>query len=72
MKYIYVFKTNLRYKKDLLAIKPLLDGLEPIQHWNLDRDDRDKILRVETSKLCQDDITNMIKSAGYDCEELQD
>ena len=67
---VLVFKTNLRFKKDIEKVKPLLEKLTNIEHWNIDRDDIDKVLRVQSSTACSEQIVDIIKSAGYACEEL--
>lgn len=67
---VLVFKTNLRFKKDIEKVKPLLEKLTNIEHWNIDRDDIDKVLRVQSSTVCSEQIVDIIKSAGYACEEL--
>lgn len=67
---VLVFKTNLRFKKDIERVKHLLEKLTNIEHWNIDRDDIDKVLRVQSSTVCSEQIVDIIKSAGYACEEL--
>jgi hypothetical protein len=68
--HVLVFKTNMHLKKDAKKIKPLLHQLSSIKNWNIDRDDEDKILRIESETLCQDEIINILHTAGYHCEEL--
>ncbi|MGV3508925.1 MAG: hypothetical protein ACO1N7_06505 [Sphingobacteriaceae bacterium] len=67
---VLVFKTNLRFKRDIEKVKPLLEKLTNIENWNIDRDDIDKVLRVQSSTVCSEQIVDIIKSAGYACEEL--
>lgn len=45
---IWVFKTNIRYKKDVQKIKPILNQHFGRTGWNIAIDDIDKVLRVET------------------------
>jgi hypothetical protein len=70
--YILVFKTNLRLKKDARKIKPVLDMLSHVKDWNIDREDADNILRIESVTLCPEEIINVVNHAGYHCEELND
>jgi len=70
--HILVFKTNLRLKRDRKKVKPLLDDLAAIRDWNIDRDDRDKVLRIESSSCCTEEVITIINQAGYHCEELND
>jgi hypothetical protein len=69
---ILIFKTNIRLKKDLGVIKPLLSAYESIIKWTVDRDDSDKILRIVSTSNNSLDIIKTIKEAGYHCEELPD
>lgn len=69
---ILIFKTNIRLKKDLGVISPLLSAYDSIIQWNVDRDDTDKILRVVSTSDDTKDIIKTINKAGYHCEELPD
>jgi hypothetical protein len=69
---ILVFKTNLRYKKDIRHIEPLLDRHPDIMCWNVDRYDIDNILRIETMHVQPYEIIRLVTKAGYFCEELPD
>ena len=69
---ISVFKTNIQYKKQVRKISPLLNSISDINRWNIDLHDCDKVLRIEADKHLFKEITNLIKQAGYHCEELTD
>lgn len=69
---ILVFKTNIRFKKDLKIIGPFLSDYKPVIKWNVDRKDTDKILRIETTSGDPLEIIKTINKAGYHCEELPD
>lgn len=69
---ILVFKTNLRYKKQVHAVKSCLDNIEGIQRWNVDLLDKDKILRIEARDLSPRAVEHTLLQAGYFCEELCD
>ena len=69
---ILIFKTNIRLKKDVGVIRPLLSADESIVQWNVDRDDADKILRVVSTSNDPVDIIKTLNDAGYQCEELSD
>ncbi len=69
---ILVFKTNLRYKKNIHSIVPLLNRLEGIIRWNVDLHDRDKILRIESHSLSPQIVEQTLELAGYYCKELED
>ena len=67
---VLIFKTNIRYKKDLHTITPVLNSIPSVMLWHVDRTDVDKILRIEASHNDIEAIRNKIRYAGYVCEEL--
>ena len=67
---VLVFRTNIRFKKDLRQVSPVLDKEPGIHRWNVDREDTDKVLRIESLRLQPKDIIHLITGAGYFCEEL--
>ena len=69
---ILVFKTNIRYKKHISALTTHMDNMEGVIRWNVDLDDKDKILRVEARDLSPRMVEHTLLQAGYVCEELND
>lgn len=69
---VLVFKTNLQYKKDINQLAPVLNIFRGILRWNVDMNDIDKVLRIETKQLVAQDIIRLVRGAGYFCEELPD
>lgn len=69
---ILVFKTNVRYKKNIRYITPHLESLKGITRLNFDLHDKDKILRIESSDVVPASIEILLKREGYYCEELTD
>lgn len=67
---VLVFKTNIRYRKHIDAIEPHILKQPGILKWNVDLKDADKILRIETMGLHPSKIEELVKGAGYRCEEL--
>jgi hypothetical protein len=72
MVHILIFKTNIKFKKDLKKLEAHLNTHETISTWNLDREDIDRVLRIESSSDITKDIINIVKLAGYHCEEFTD
>ena len=68
---VLVFKTNIRYKKDINAIRAHIDAEPKITKWNVDLKDVDKILRIETKSLHPVYIEKLIQKTGHYCEELK-
>jgi hypothetical protein len=69
---ILVFKTNIRYKKQISAVGRHMNNLEGVIRWNVDFDDVDNILRVEARDLSPRIVEHTLLQAGYVCEELED
>ena len=69
---IWVFRTNIQQQKDVEAIRKVLDTNPDVLKWNVDRDDIDCVLRIETFTLQPANIIQLVNGAGYVCEELED
>ncbi|HTD94277.1 MAG TPA: hypothetical protein VK644_10710 [Chitinophagaceae bacterium] len=67
---ILVFKTNIRYKKDLQKITPALNMVPGIRRWNIDRQDVDKVLRIEAVTADTGELIKTLNREGFTCEEL--
>lgn len=70
--HILLFKTNIQYKKDMKIIGSLLAKANYINSWNVDLDDCDKVLRIESKTDDHQIIISIIQNAGFRCEELAD
>ena len=68
---VLVFKTNLTCTHCIDSMKPYLDTHPHIRRWNVDLQDCDNILRIETEQAKAGEIENLLLQAGYYCEELQ-
>lgn len=67
---ILIFKTNIKYKKDLHNLMHVMNSIPSIAFWNIDREDVDKVLRIGSTNNDTEAIRNKIRYAGYVCEEL--
>ena len=66
---VLVFKTNIKYKKDIAKVSSVL-STEVIIDWTIDRTDIDCVLRVVTTSLSTNDIIQLIANEGYHCIAL--
>ncbi len=69
---ILVFKTDIRYEKDLDAVEKALTFLPGILSWNVDRHDAENILRIESPTSTPADIIAAMNQGGFICIELED
>jgi hypothetical protein len=67
---VLIFRTNIRFKKDLRLVSAALGKITGVLRWNVDREDTDKVLRIESSSLQPADVIQLITAAGFQCEEL--
>jgi len=68
---VLVFKTNLTDSFHVSKIERQLAGHPHIQRWNVDLQDCDNILRIETEELQPVEVEKLLTKAGYYCEELE-
>ncbi|MBL7921952.1 MAG: hypothetical protein JNJ40_16675 [Bacteroidia bacterium] len=68
--YILIFKTNIELAEDLKLVGSYLEKLDDIKDWHVDREDIDKVLRIESRYDNTHQIIKTINNAGFFCEEL--
>lgn len=68
---IEVFKTSVEEKRDAELLIFLLLQQFPASRINFDLQDCDRILRVEGSDFCADNIISLIKENGFHCSILE-
>lgn len=72
MQYVLIFKTNIEFEFDICQIKNIFNNISSITNWSIDREDIDKVLRIESLNNNVAEIINSLNNLGYLCEELQD
>lgn len=70
--HIFIFKTNLDSPSDIKLVGPVLQNMDGISQWTVDREDSDKILRVVTNRHEPNLIIHQLRELGYHCQELED
>ena len=68
---IYQFKSNINCNNCKMSVSRFLENREDIIMWEVDLEDKDKILTVET-KGTPEDLIELIKTAGYQAELIPD
>ena len=69
---VLVFKTNISSDHEVQQLTRVLASEKKIIRWNIDREDVDKVLRIECKQLHPLTITDRLSDAGFACEELPD
>ena len=59
------FKTNINCTGCLSKVSPLLNQESEIKAWNVDLDNENKILTVETLALTAEEIKLIVAKAGF-------
>ncbi len=72
MPHVLIFKTNVDSEEQLQQAGLLLNATESVLKWNIDREDIDKVLRVESTLPHISSIMKIMMEAGFACEELVD
>lgn len=64
------FKTSINCGGCVSKVKPVLDSTEGIKNWNVDTDNADKILTVESDGIAEDKVVEIIKAKGFNIERV--
>ncbi len=67
---ILIFGTNIKTEKDKEIISRLLNSNPEIKQWNIDLEDIDSVLRIESNSLNAGQIIKMITEQHFKCTEL--
>jgi DNA replicative helicase MCM subunit Mcm2 (Cdc46/Mcm family) len=70
--HILIFKTNIETEQAYDEVGSLLSAHSSVINWSLDKEDIDKVLRIESTVNNSSDIILTISKAGFICEELPD
>lgn len=70
--YTFIYKTNISSGEALKELRSILQKHDSSLSWSIDTEDIDNVLRIRSIANNSVDIVNVIKNAGYHCEELPD
>lgn len=66
----YQFKTNINCGGCIAKVTPVLNQNKEIIDWNVDTNNPNKILTVETENLAEEDVRAIVSKAGFKAEKL--
>lgn len=66
------FKTNIKCGGCVATITPHLNALEGIQKWDVDIQNPEKILTVETEEVTYEQVRQAVNAAGFKVESLRE
>ena len=64
------FKTNINCGGCVAAVKSHMDNAEGICHWDVDTDNKDKILSVQSEGITAAQVLEIVEKAGFKAEPL--
>ncbi|MBL4606092.1 MAG: hypothetical protein JKY02_10655 [Flavobacteriaceae bacterium] len=68
---LVILRTDIKTKKKVKKVKPLLNNHPLIINWSIDLEDVDNVLRIEASNsLHQIEIKTLIQREGFFCGDL--
>lgn len=67
---LHIFKTDIKSICPNCEVHKALNNHQEIQHWIIDHDDIDCVLRVTSATLNPAAIIRFINTFGYHCSEL--
>ena len=67
---VLVFKTDIVGKTQSENLGQILKEDRRIRNWNIDQNDIDNVLRIESSEMSPADVIQLVRDLGYMCEEL--
>ena len=67
---ILIYKTNINTIEQLKTIDSILSSKKEIKKWNIDIDDCDKVLRIESTSVEIETTIAQLKTNNVYCEEL--
>ena len=65
-----IFKTNINCGSCIKAVTPHLNGVDSIESWQVDTDNPEKILKVESEAGDQQSVMEAVKKAGFEIAPL--
>lgn len=67
---IIKFITNINCGGCVAKVTPFLNEAEGICHWEVDTENKDKILSVHTEEISEEEVIKKVKEAGFKIEIL--
>lgn len=64
------FKTSINCSGCVARVTPALESLKGIARWEVDTNNPDKILSVQTDELTEDQIVQKVQESGFKIERI--
>ncbi len=70
---LLLFRTDIKSKKKVKTLKPMLNNHSDILNWSVDLEDIDNVLRIEaTANLSEEEVMDLVSVQGFYIKTLVD
>ena len=70
---VLIFKTNIKSRRKARMFGAIFRRHPFIYTWSIDFEDRDRVLRIESSEEIKSyDVVRLVTNHGFICEDLPD
>ena len=66
---VYVFKTSVKYKKQIKELVVEIEQIQGIKEWSFDLNDCENILRIVATSDISQKVCQILNSLDYNCQE---
>ena len=66
----FLFKTNINCGGCVAKVTPFLNEAEGVCHWEVDTQNKDKVLTVKSEGISQEQVMQTVQRAGFKIEPL--
>jgi tRNA G26 N,N-dimethylase Trm1 len=68
---VEIFKTNVKSRKQAIALLRLLNHNLPLAEANFDLEDCDRILRIKAGNINPPQVVHLLEAKGFECCRLE-
>ena len=68
---ILKFKTNINCGGCVSKVTPFLNKQEGVESWEVDTDNPDKILTIESDSAIEEDVKATLQKVGFKAESVE-
>ncbi len=70
---LFILKTDIKTKKKVKVVQPMLNDFQGIDSWSIDLADIDNVLRIEAQEQLEEkEVIDLITTNGFQCESLEE
>ena len=66
----FLFKTNINCGGCVAKVTPFLNDAEGVCHWEVDTQNKDKVLTLKSEGISQEQVMQTVQRAGFKIEPL--